>query len=150
MRRTPKKGNVAAPTGPVSRPVNVRKPVVYLYPPRALQHATVSVSLVPQWSFAHTYPHVEPKPAEDGRQEITWAVSAEPDGTLVEKDTGLQLTYLFWEATAYFAAPPSPPLFPTGGDAAETGRTGADYFEDRKSTRLNSSHSGESRMPSSA
>ena len=38
----------------------------------------------------------------------------------------------------------------TDGGAESTQATGTDGNGDRKSTRLNSSHSGESRMPSSA
>jgi hypothetical protein len=32
-------------------------------------------------------------------QSLTWAVEAEPDGRLVEKTTGVEVTYLCWEAT---------------------------------------------------
>ena len=90
----------------------MRKPVVYLFPPRALPEVAVSVHLVPQWSFTHIYPLVEPQLQPDGRQAISWTVSASPDGTLVEKGTALELSYLFWEAAAHRAAPPSPPLSP--------------------------------------
>ena len=34
------------------------------------------------------------------------------DGTLTDKDMGLELSYLFWEAAAHHTAPPSPPLSP--------------------------------------
>ena len=30
---------------------------------------------------------------------MTWAIEAEPDGKLVEKTTGVEVTYLYWEAT---------------------------------------------------
>nr|VWP00164.1 Rho-GAP domain-containing protein [Ganoderma boninense] len=91
----------------------MRKPVVYLFPPRPLPQVAVSVRLVPQWSFTHIYPPVERKREPDGRQAISWTVSASPDGTLVEHGTALELAYLFWEAAAtHNAAPPSPPLSP--------------------------------------
>nr|VWP00154.1 Calcium-transporting ATPase (EC [Ganoderma boninense] len=99
--------------------MTMRKPVVYLFPPRPLPEVAVSVRLVPQWSFTHIYPPVEPKREPDGRQAISWTVSASPDGTLVEHGTALELAYLFWEAAAAAAnaAPPSPPLSPADGAA---------------------------------
>lgn len=109
----------------------MRKPVVYLFPPQALPQVDVSVHLVPQWSFTHIYPLVDPKRHADGRQAITWTVSASPDGTLVEKDTGLELSYLFWEADAAHAAPPSPPLSPADPNtlAFPSNEHDYDYFD---------------------
>ncbi|KAI1782985.1 hypothetical protein LXA43DRAFT_1187274 [Ganoderma leucocontextum] len=87
------------------------KPVIYLFPPSAIPDATISVSLVPQWSFSHVYPLAAPKRLlENGRQRVDWSVSAQPDGTLIEKDTNLELSYLFWEADSNASLPPSPPL----------------------------------------
>ncbi len=89
------------------------KPVIYLFPPQPLPSATVSVHLVPQWSFSHVYPLVRTKVPESGKESVTWSVSADVDGTLVEKTTGLELSYLFWEALSIGdAIPPSPPLSP--------------------------------------
>ncbi|KAI1787044.1 ubiquitin-domain-containing protein [Ganoderma leucocontextum] len=97
------------------------KPVIYLFPPSPIPDATVSVSLVPQWSVSHVYPLAASKQLEDGRQRIAWSVSARPDGTLVEKDTDLELSYLFWEADSNASLPPSPPL--SAADAR------AEYFD---------------------
>ena len=88
------------------------KPVIYLFPPTPILEATVSVTLDPRWSFSHVYPLAATKQLEDDRQRIGWTVSAEPDSTLVEKDTGLKLSYLFWEAESNASLPPSPPLGP--------------------------------------
>jgi len=33
-------------------------------------------------------------------QALTWAIAAEPSGTLVDKTTGTEVSYLFWEAIA--------------------------------------------------
>ena len=88
------------------------KPVIYLLPPRPILDATISISLIPQWSFSHVYPLTPTKRLEDGRQHIGWSVSARPDGTLIEKDTNLELSYLFWEADTKVSLPPSPSLFP--------------------------------------
>ncbi|RDX57009.1 hypothetical protein OH76DRAFT_1394753 [Lentinus brumalis] len=90
-----------------------KKPVIYLFPPEHLPNATVSVRLVPQWSFSHTYPLEQIEVLESGKESVTWSVSADVDGTLVEKTTGVELSYLFWEALSNGdATPPSPPLSP--------------------------------------
>ncbi|EJF59736.1 hypothetical protein DICSQDRAFT_171703 [Dichomitus squalens LYAD-421 SS1] len=65
-----------------------------------LPEATVSLRLIPQWSFRHIYPASQPKPQDGGGQSITWNVSASPDGWLVEKGSNFELSYLFWEAFA--------------------------------------------------
>lgn len=82
--------------------------MIYLFPPHEIPHATVSVSVVPQLSFTHVYPQSEAKILQDGRQSITWSLCAGPDGTLVETGSGLELSYLFWEASSKLGAPPSP------------------------------------------
>ncbi|PIL28585.1 hypothetical protein GSI_08626 [Ganoderma sinense ZZ0214-1] len=94
-----------------------RKPVVYLFPPRPLAHATVAVSLAPRWAFSHVYPLAEVKRlgdgVGDGGERVEWGVAARPDGTLVEEGSGRELAYLFWEADANtnsLSLPPSPPL----------------------------------------
>ncbi|KAI0757830.1 hypothetical protein C8Q80DRAFT_1091016, partial [Daedaleopsis nitida] len=83
-----------------------------LFPGIHLPHATVTVTLTPEWSFSHIYPIVDAKALNDRKQAITWSVSADSDGTLVEKDTGRELSYLFWEALSNPAAPQSPPSTP--------------------------------------
>ena len=90
------------------------KPVIYLLSPESIPEATVSVRLVPQWTFSHIYPIVDTRKSRDGTQELTWSVSASPDGTLVEKGTKLHLSYLFWEAVTNpgLVTPPSPPRTP--------------------------------------
>ncbi|PIL28617.1 hypothetical protein GSI_08659 [Ganoderma sinense ZZ0214-1] len=95
------------------------KPVIYLFPPTPIPDATVSVTLDPRWSFSHVYPLATPKRLDHGWQCIDWTVSAQPDGTLVEKDTGLELSYLFWEADSNASLPTSPPLSPADGALAE-------------------------------
>ena len=103
------------------------KPVIYLFPPTPIPEATVSVTLDPRWSFSHVYPLAATKQLEDDRQRIGWTVSAEPDSTLVEKDTGLELSYLFWEAVANASAPPSPPL--QAADARADSDSDSEYFD---------------------
>jgi hypothetical protein len=77
-----------------------RKPVIYLYPPSRLPDVIVQLLLTSSWSFSAVYP--SPQTSGENRiapQSLTWAVEAEPDGRLVEKSTGAEVTYLFWEAT---------------------------------------------------
>ncbi|BGP52280.1 hypothetical protein JCM10450v2_008251 [Rhodotorula kratochvilovae] len=75
------------------------KPVIYLFPPAHLPSATVSLSLPPEWDVSALYPVVNVKKDERGRPRVEWTVSAAPDGSLVELSSGLELKYLFWEAT---------------------------------------------------
>ncbi|BGP44028.1 hypothetical protein JCM10450v2_008245 [Rhodotorula kratochvilovae] len=75
------------------------KPVIYLFPPAHLPSATVSLSLSPEWEFSALYPVVDVKKDERSRPRVEWSVSASPDGSLVDLSSGLQLKYLFWEAT---------------------------------------------------
>ncbi|KAI1782991.1 hypothetical protein LXA43DRAFT_374932 [Ganoderma leucocontextum] len=86
------------------------KPVIYLFPPLTIPSATVTVRLSPQWAFTHLYPIPESanRPGNGSRDVVAWSVSASPDGTLVERRTGLELSYLFWEADTQ---PHAPPIF---------------------------------------
>ncbi|EJD34994.1 ubiquitin-domain-containing protein [Auricularia subglabra TFB-10046 SS5] len=70
------------------------KPVIYLFSP-SLVDATVALDLVPEWSFSCLYPQGE----GDGKQKVQWRVSVTGrDGILLDKDTGEEEAYLFWEA----------------------------------------------------
>ena len=73
------------------------------------------------------YPLAAPKELEGGGQRVEWAVSARPDGTLVEKGSMLELSYLFWEAVANASAPPSPPL--QAADARADSDSDSEYFD---------------------
>ena len=80
-----------------------RKPVIYLYPPSRLSDVNVELLLTSSWSFSAVYPLPQTAiPSGEYQipaQWLTWAVEAEPDGRLVEKTTGVEVTYLYWEAT---------------------------------------------------
>ena len=83
---------------PDSRP---RKPVIYLYPPSSLADVTVDLSLSPSWRFSAVHPPPRatvPPEAPHTAQSLTWSVAAEPDGTLVDKTSGMEVSYLYWEA----------------------------------------------------
>lgn len=82
----------------------VRKPVIYLFPPEPLE-VKVGLSLAPEWQFDILYPNA---PVEeswrgssiDGRphHSVCWTVDAEPNGNLLDKESGAKVSYLFWEA----------------------------------------------------
>ena len=78
-----------------------RKPVIYLYPPSRLSNVTVELLLTSSWRFSAIYP----LPRTTGEKQqldahfLTWTVDAEPDGRLVDKTSGVEVAYLYWEAT---------------------------------------------------
>lgn len=76
------------------------KPVIYVWTPGP-QVISVGLSLVPQWEFSVLYP-VAPialvKLPEGTGQGITWNIQTRDDGTILDEATGLEVTYLFWEA----------------------------------------------------
>jgi hypothetical protein len=78
-----------------------RKPVIYLYPPSSLADVTVELALTSSWRFSavHPPPQATVPPGEPHTaQSLTWTVSAEPDGTLIDKSSGMEVSYLYWEA----------------------------------------------------
>ena len=77
------------------------KPVIYLFPPSSLPNVTIELLLTSSWHFSAVYPSPQttiPFGENQPPQYLTWAVAAEPDGTLVNKSTGTEVTYLYWEA----------------------------------------------------
>ncbi|KAF8264814.1 hypothetical protein EI94DRAFT_1737575 [Lactarius quietus] len=85
---------------PDSRP---RKPVIYLYPPSSLPDVSVELALTPSWRFSAVHPRPRstvPLGVPHTAQSLTWTVAAEPDGTLVDKTSGMEVSYLYWEAIA--------------------------------------------------
>lgn len=81
----------------------VRKPVIYLFPPSRLPDVTVELLLTSSWSFSAIYPlpqtAITPSEKQIAGQSLTWTVEAEPDGRLVDKISGTEVSYLYWEAT---------------------------------------------------
>jgi hypothetical protein len=79
----------------------IRKPVIYLYPPSSLPDVTVGLQLTQSWRFSAVYPPPQttiPPGEQHTAQSLTWAVAAEPTGLLVDKTTGTEVSYLYWEA----------------------------------------------------
>jgi ubiquitin len=74
------------------------KPVIYLRPPTGkIIEAQVNLSLTPEWEFSGLYPVVPTKTGPAG-QNVVWKVTTLPEGSLREVQTGLELSYLYWEA----------------------------------------------------
>jgi hypothetical protein len=71
-----------------TRPIAVRKPVIYMYPPTPTK---VRLQLEIDGEFIATYPQI----GAEG-----WSVTAHPDGALVDSATGRRHRYLFWEGTS--------------------------------------------------
>ncbi|KAJ6549872.1 hypothetical protein B0H19DRAFT_1264764 [Mycena capillaripes] len=88
------------------------KPVIYLYSPTETT-VSVALTLTREWNFSAIYPVVPTKPSPSGTGErIQWNVCTHLDGSLTELNTGLDVTYLFWEAHINHGIPPSPPASP--------------------------------------
>lgn len=77
--------------------VKARKPIIYVFPPEETD-VSLSLSLVPQWEFESVYPPPQDVDHAPSRTSIQWNVRARPDGSLTVKETGLEVSYLFWEA----------------------------------------------------
>jgi hypothetical protein len=71
------------------------KPVIYLYSPLDID-VSVTLSLTPEWRFSALYPLVPM--TRIGEEHIQWNIRTHQDGSLTEKNTGLDVSYLFWEA----------------------------------------------------
>ena len=73
------------------------KPIIYILSPNTLSNVSVSLSLTSAWSFSALYPSADIA-NNNGMETVQWIVRTSPDGTLLDKHTGLQVSYLFWEA----------------------------------------------------
>lgn len=74
------------------------KPVIYLFSPTEIT-VSVSLRLLPEWSFSAIYPVVPVKSSATVQEEyIHWDVKIYIDGSLTETNTGQDVAYLFWEA----------------------------------------------------
>ncbi|KAL1720259.1 hypothetical protein EV715DRAFT_272119 [Schizophyllum commune] len=102
------------------------KPILYVFSPRPVE-ATVRLSLTRDWSLSAIYLSV-PIADKDGGQTLEWKVQTRADGTLHELNTGLDVSYLFWEAF-----PPSSPVL---GQAREVFRPGVTGVSNEDSVLL--------------
>ncbi|KAJ7184427.1 hypothetical protein C8R46DRAFT_883529 [Mycena filopes] len=74
-----------------------KKPVIYLFAPEVID-VRVKLSLIPAWSFSSIYPIVPIETRQSGGEAVEWNVRTHVGGNLTELSTGLEVTYLFWEA----------------------------------------------------
>ena len=86
-----------APKSPFFSPgPKVRKPVIYVFPPSCLPDVVIELRLTLLWSFSAVYPSPQITiPSDESQiatQLLSWAIGAEPDGGLVEKTTGGEVT----------------------------------------------------------
>ncbi|KAF6748215.1 hypothetical protein DFP72DRAFT_1015529 [Ephemerocybe angulata] len=93
------------------------KPVIYLYPPTPTRVST-KLALVPEWEFSAIYPVVPAKRTEAG-EGLEWVVDAAPNGVLKEVGSGMEMSYLYWEAETTAQGLLSPPASPQLGAVAE-------------------------------
>lgn len=88
------------------KPTATDKPVIYLYPE---EETDVDVKLFYNGTLTCTYPEYG-----DG-----WSVTARPDGTLIDKATGREYSYLFWEGVTNVEYDMSRGFVVKGEDTAE-------------------------------
>ncbi|KAG6816107.1 hypothetical protein H0H87_008564 [Tephrocybe sp. NHM501043] len=81
---------------------------------------SVSVTLGKDMEFTAVYPIVPVRKLRPQGKKIQWDVHTGADGTLVERETGLQLSSLFWEADLNAR---SPLLVNSSGDSISGYRT---------------------------
>ncbi|KAG2079205.1 hypothetical protein BDR04DRAFT_1086348 [Suillus decipiens] len=89
---------------PLSSPRG-KKPVIYIYSPSDID-VSVKLSLIPEWTLSAIYPIVT---TEDHGQRLEWNVRTHQDGSLTEHNSGLDVSYLFWEAETNLQAFPRSP-----------------------------------------
>ncbi|KAH6904693.1 hypothetical protein BKA70DRAFT_1565659 [Coprinopsis sp. MPI-PUGE-AT-0042] len=83
-----------------------------------------------EWEFSAIYPVVPAKAEKAGGQTLTWTVTTLPDGSLRETQTGMDVSYLYWEADTTAVSVWSPPPSPL---ASESGHTIETFIPNRPS-----------------
>ncbi|KAJ7113656.1 hypothetical protein C8R44DRAFT_630947 [Mycena epipterygia] len=89
------------------------KSVIYHFSPTAVDLSRTPLS--PAGDRSVIYPVVQQKKSIAGGGTIEWQVRVHPDGTLTERNTGLDVAYLFWEALTNPDVPMTPPGSPLLG-----------------------------------
>ncbi|KAF8603246.1 hypothetical protein BDV93DRAFT_607059, partial [Ceratobasidium sp. AG-I] len=78
------------------------KPVIYLFPTMDSSNIRVRLSLINPWEFSALYPPTATSFTTLGNQAmcqtVDWTVDAKPDGSLFDRGTQREVSYLFWEA----------------------------------------------------
>ncbi|KAJ7584136.1 hypothetical protein C8J56DRAFT_1095353 [Mycena floridula] len=69
-----------------------------------------SNSLIDEWKLSAIYPVVAINPpSHENLETVQWKVKAYPDGSLLETQTNLKVSYLFWEAVTRHSERPASP-----------------------------------------
>jgi hypothetical protein len=84
------------------------KPVIYLFSPVELPSVDVALTLCNEWEYSAVYPLARINQSDEGESTINWNVATKKNGELVENSTGLELSYLFWEAETLSTSNPAP------------------------------------------
>ncbi|KAG5717864.1 hypothetical protein E4T56_gene1499 [Termitomyces sp. T112] len=84
----------------------MKKPVIYVFSPKDID-VTVSVTLDKDLEFTAVYPIVPIEKLKPKGEKIQWDVHTSLDGSLFARDTGLELSSLFWEADLNTSSPSS-------------------------------------------
>ncbi|KAF5386694.1 hypothetical protein D9615_001975 [Tricholomella constricta] len=74
-----------------------KKPMIYVFSPADMD-VSIAVSLGRDIEFSTTYPIVPIRMRHPTGEKIQWDVHTGSSGTLVERESGLELSALFWEA----------------------------------------------------
>ncbi|GAA5970231.1 hypothetical protein JCM11641_001628 [Rhodosporidiobolus odoratus] len=70
------------------------KPVIYLFPSDSLPSVDVILTLVSGWVFSALYPLTDEHNADKGGSSVTWTVTADPKGKLVDLASKASLSSL--------------------------------------------------------
>jgi hypothetical protein len=77
-------------------PELLRKPIIYIFSPSKID-VSITLTLPLTLHFSALYPTPAIKHIS-GAEQINWTVRTRTDRTLVDRATGLEISYLFWEA----------------------------------------------------
>lgn len=77
--------------------LRLRKPVIYIFSSTPTE-VTVSLQLDTSLSFSTLYPVIPVKTSGDGKEEVTWNVLTTSNNNLLDRVSGLEVSYLYWEA----------------------------------------------------
>ncbi|KAG6831216.1 hypothetical protein H0H92_012013 [Tricholoma furcatifolium] len=75
----------------------MEKPVIYVFSPLEIK-VSISIILDNDMEFTAVYPIVPIQKLRPHGQKVQWHVQTSSNGTLVERETGLELSSLVWEA----------------------------------------------------
>jgi hypothetical protein len=100
----------------VNLALSVRKSMIFLFgspgfpsndgwedPPDGTQNIEVRLSLNRAWELSIVLPSANVS-TSDFVQSVNWTLDARPDGTLYDREAGVEISYLFWDGLWVFLA----------------------------------------------